>query len=396
MINREPSVEPADLLVVNREPYAIAEALSVGPAARWFRVETMRRADTLLDRLHATQPDLLLLGLVVPGADSLALCQQLKTDPATSDVPVIMTNISADPSEVTASFNAGADDFLIDPPHPGEVVARVRLMLRIKRQYESLLNDNQQLAERLIIKNRELEDALIEVSNARLMSDHIVSNLAHELKTPLLQVKSAVGMLRTDWQDGGPSLVDKLIGHAVAATARLESVIANLGQLASVMQPAKVEPFRLQDAVYTAIRQLGREWQWAPTNATARIHVYLDGIPPVQSDRSGISQVLQQLVDNALKFSPDGGPIEILAWKGDGGVWLAVRDYGIGIAKSEYQNIFRAFYQVNSSTTRPFGGAGIGLTIVKMILDKLNVPFDLDSVSGEGSTFRFWLPLAKL
>ncbi len=396
MINRETNVEPAHLLVVNREPFAIAEALTAGPAARWFRVETMRRADTLLDRLHTAQPDLLLLGLVVPGADSLVLCRQLKTDPATSDVPVIMTNISADPAEVTASFNAGADDFLIDPPYPGEVVARVRLMLRIKRQYESLLNDNRQLAERLIIKNRELENALIEVSNARLMSDHIVSNLAHELKTPLLQVKSAVGMLRTDWRDGGPTLVDKLIGHAVAATARLEGVIANLGQLASVMQPSKVEPFRLQDAVYTAIRQLGREWQWVPTNAIARVTVYLDGAAPVQSDRSGISQVLQQLIDNALKFSPEGGPIEISAWEGDGGLWVAVRDYGIGIAESEYQNIFRAFYQVNSSTTRPFGGAGIGLTIVKMILDKLNVPFEMDSTPGQGSTFRFWLPLAEL
>ena len=68
-------------------------------------------------------------------------------------------------------------------------------------------------------------------------------------------------------------LVDKLIGHAVAATARLESVIANLGQLASVMQPAKMEPFRLQDAVHTALRQLGREWQWATTNASARVTI---------------------------------------------------------------------------------------------------------------------------
>jgi two-component system sensor histidine kinase VicK len=162
------------------------------------------------------------------------------------------------------------------------------------------------------------------------------------------------------------------------------------------MQPAKQEPFRLQDAVHTAVRQLGREWQWAATNATERISVYLDNVPPVQSDRSGVSQVLQQLIDNALKFSPEGGPIEILAGEGDGGVWVAVRDYGIGIAKHEYQNIFRAFYQVNSSTTRPFGGAGIGLTIVKMILDKLSVPFELDSAPGEGSTFRFWLPLAEL
>ncbi len=396
MINRETDVEPAHLLVVNREPHAIAEALTAGPAARWFRVETMRRADTLIDRLHTAQPDLLLLGLVVPGADSLVLCRQLKTDPATSDVPVIMTNISADPSEVIASFNAGADDFLIDPPYPGEVVARVRLMLRMKRQYESLLRDNLELAERLLVKNRELEAALTEVSNARLMSDHIVSNLAHELKTPLLQVKSAVGMLRTDWREGGPTLVDKLIGHAVAATARLEGVIANLGQLASVMQPSKVEPFRLQDAVYTAVRQLGREWQLAATNAVSRVVVYLDGIPPVQSDRSGVTQVLQQLIDNALKFSPEGGPIEICAWEGDGGLWVAVQDNGIGIAENEYDNIFRAFYQVNSSTTRPFGGAGIGLTIVKMILDKLKVPFELDSVPGHGSTFRFWLPLAEL
>lgn len=386
-------VEQATLLVVNREPQLIAGELS---DTQQFRVEMLYKADSLFDHIHVLQPDVILLGVAVPGADSFKLCKQLKKDATTGFLPVIMTGIHSG-KEAVASFDAGADDMLLDPPEPGEVVARVRVLLRLKRQYDALLLENRQLAERLVQQNQALEDALQEVNNTKEVTDSIIYNLSHELRTPLLQVKSAVSMLRTDGRDGGPELMDTLIGHAVAATAKLEGVVANLTQLTSAMLHAakrqKPETFRVQDAVNSAIRQRSR--QWASSADVSRIVLYLDDVPLVLGNKGGVTQVLQQLIDNAIKFSPSGGPIEVIAQQFGDQVWLAVRDYGIGIAEEHLTNIFKRFYQVDASAKRTFGGAGVGLAIAKLITDRLGTQIEVQSELGKGSTFGFMLPVAK-
>ncbi len=383
-------VELATLLVVNREPQIIANELS---DTHQFRVELLHKADSLFDHIHALHPDVILLGLGVPGADSLKLCKQLKKDVATGFLPVIMTGIHSG-EEAVASFNAGADDMLLDPPEPGEVIARVRVLLRLKRQYDALLTENRQLAERLVQQNQALADALQEVSNTKQITDNIVYNLSHELRTPLLQVKSAVSMLRTDGRDGGPEFMDNLIVHAVAATARLEGVIQNLTQLTSAMlgKRSTPEPFRVQDAVNNTLRQRNR--QWLSNKDADRIVLKLDDVPMVLGERGGVTQVLQQLIANAIKFSPKGGPVEVIAQQHGEDVWIAVRDNGIGIAAEHLENIFKRFYQVDGSSIRAFGGAGVGLAIVKLILDRMDTRIEVESELGVGSTFGFKLPIA--
>lgn len=379
----------ATLLIINREPQTIAKALF---DTHQFRVETLHGTDTLFDRVHTLHPDIVLLGFAMPGVDSLTVCRQLKLD-ASSFLPIIMTDIH-NGHDATASYDAGADDLLLEPLQPGEIVARVRLMLRFKRQYDGLLHENRKLAERMLVQNRQLEDALHEVQQAREMTDNIMHNLAHELRTPLLQVKSAVAMLRSDGRDGGQEFSENLLGHAYAATTRLEDVVNNLNQLISAIQPQKHQAIRVQDSIQSALRQLGRKW--SSSNDVKRIVLHLDAVPPVIGDRSAVAQVVQQLLDNALKFSPKGGPVEIYAHREDANVSIAIHDYGIGIEPENMSKIFKAFYQVDSSTTRSFGGAGIGLTIVKMLLDGMDTHVEVKSTPGVGSIFSFMLPVATL
>jgi signal transduction histidine kinase len=120
----------------------------------------------------------------------------------------------------------------------------------------------------------------------------------------------------------------------------------------------------------------------------------MDNVPLVLGDRGGLAQVLQQLIDNALKFSPDGGPVEVIGERCDGTVRVAVRDTGIGIPQDQIGRIFQAFYQIDSSTTRSFGGTGVGLAIAKLILDKMGTTIKVESKPGVGSTFSFMLPIA--
>jgi signal transduction histidine kinase len=111
------------------------------------------------------------------------------------------------------------------------------------------------------------------------------------------------------------------------------------------------------------------------------------------TDRQVLSRVLQNLVDNALKYSPDGSPCEIEA-RGDAEhLVFWVRDYGIGIPQEEQPRIFDRFYQVDSSSTRTFRGAGLGLSLVQDLLEHIGGTIEVDSIPGEGSRFTVTLPV---
>jgi signal transduction histidine kinase len=105
---------------------------------------------------------------------------------------------------------------------------------------------------------------------------------------------------------------------------------------------------------------------------------------------------MQLLIDNALKFGDDK-PIKVIGQKrNDGTVYIAVQDEGIGIAKDKLKNVFDSFYQIDSSSTRRYGGAGVGLALVKLILDHHQTDIQVDSQEGKGSTFWFTLPIVEM
>ncbi|MCA9913170.1 MAG: ATP-binding protein, partial [Anaerolineae bacterium] len=157
----------------------------------------------------------------------------------------------------------------------------------------------------------------------------------------------------------------------------------------------RVGPIILRDAVEFARRSLGRVW--GRRSEAERIQVMLaENLPPVPADKQGLSTVMQLLMDNALKFSGKDQPIEVIGCLRDDHVYIAVRDYGIGIAQDKLQDIFESFYQVDSSSTRRYGGMGIGLALVKLILDHHNTEIHVDSELGKGSTFWFLLPWVDL
>ncbi len=376
----------ATLLVVNTESRPITQWLT---DSHQFKVESLRQPDRIFDRVRSLHPDVVLLGFTLPDVNSLTVCQQLKND-TKGFLPVIMTGVNS-PADATASLKAGADELLSDTLSADDMVARVQMILRLKRKYDSVVTENRQLGERMAAQKKQIDDALGEIKQMREMSDNIIYNLGHELRTPLLQIKSSVSMLRTDGREGGPDFTDSLIKQATQATARLEDVVNNLNEMIAAMQPPRREPFRVQDAVHTAMRQLSR--RWSSSNDVGRIVLHTMDAPLVLGDRKAISQVIQQVIDNALKFSPNGGTVDVRIEVRGECVRVSIQDRGIGIAEENRDRIFRAFYQVDSSTSRPFGGAGVGLTIVKKLMDGMNIPIIIESAPKKGSTFAFDLPL---
>lgn len=219
-----------------------------------------------------------------------------------------------------------------------------------------------------------------------LLKNAIVHNVSHELKTPLLQVKSAIHLLAEETTD------NKLTEMAIQSTARLESIVKNITLLSNTIHD-KFSPILIQESIDHAIRHLRRSWQHK--DAVERIRIQIDPhLPPALADKQAISIVIQQLLDNALKFSK--GQVELNAIVLDQDIEISVIDYGIGIEQDKFNRIFESFYQVDSSTTRRYNGVGVGLAIAKYIVERHQSHIVVKSSPQHGSTFSFKLRKAQL
>jgi signal transduction histidine kinase len=236
---------------------------------------------------------------------------------------------------------------------------------------------------------------LIDTQEIDLLKSEIITTVSHELSTPLVQVKAAVSLLVEDFAQHGSAEQGRIGAMATQAVARLESVIDNIKQLAQTHH-IRLNPVTIGDAVDLAVRQLDRSW--ASRGARERIEKRLDAdLPLVWADKRALARLLQLLMDNALKFSPPDSPVRVLAWPESATlVWIGVQDFGIGIPKTEHDQIFEAFYLVDGSSTRRYGGTGTGLALALLLANGMNTTIELDSEPGEGSTFSFTLRAVDL
>lgn len=259
----------------------------------------------------------------------------------------------------------------------------------------SLLDPYLQLRDELLIAQGTIAQLREEAISAQrlkhelaLLKHAIVRNVSHELGTPLLQVKSAVGMLNQDSVTNA-----KLIEYAKEATGRLESVIKNITLLGQSLNISP-GPVVVRDVLEAARRNLRRAWEKGDKIDLIRSEIAPD-LSPAIADKQGLVTVLQLLIDNALKFGK-GKPVTVRAVREGDEIVISVHDQGIGIAQDKIDAIFDSFYQIDDSSTRHYGGAGVGLAIVKLILDYHKSEIRVSSELGVGSTFAFRLPVARI
>ena len=391
-----PTIEPEQytILIVDGTPTS-ADNIRAYLAATGYQVEVTHFGSEAWDLIQQHQPDLIVLDMHLPDADGLNICKRIKREEALGFLPVIMTTSDTEADLRLAGMLSGADEYLLKPVDGAALLARVRALLSAKKRFDMLVATNRALADDLARQNQQLEEALRVARDLDVLKSAIVRNVGHELRTPLLQVKSAVALLAEQIHASDPEGVDRLLDMAQQATTRLEETIGNITQLGEISN-VKREPVVLDESVELALRNLRRRWSSREETERVKKH-YSANLPLVMGDRRGIAQVLQLLLDNALKFSPNGGPVEVLIkTHKDEQVWIGVRDYGIGIAEDQLERIFESFYQVDSSPTRSFGGAGVGLFLARLLLDKMGSRIDVKSELGKGSTFSFTLPQAHL
>lgn len=336
------------------------------------QVVSATRLANIWDQLGHEIPDALIL--TADDKAHLDFLQELHASPG--ERPALVLCINDLPDE---RFDSLVDLVLPQINHP-----------LIAYQIQQAINQHQQntrLERNLADLEHKQADHWQAIADIEALQHAIVHNVSHELGTPLLQVKSAVALIAEDITN------NTLVDYALRATARLEAAVKNITQLAASVDDMQMTPLLIHENIDSALRDLRRTWEHQ--QHLTRINITLDKkLPPAKGDRQGITIVLQQLIDNALKFSDDR--VEVSAQQVDDYIHIAVRDYGIGIDPDQLAKIFDSFYQVDLKANRKFGGTGVGLANVRLILDRHGVDIDVKSQKDKGSTFSFELPVADL
>jgi signal transduction histidine kinase len=224
----------------------------------------------------------------------------------------------------------------------------------------------------------------------RLRRD-LVANVSHELKTPISALRAHMENLLDGVEEPNPAVLAVMLQQADRLT-RLVDQLLDLSRMESGDLPLALEPVQLAGLVDRVMDEV----TVARPERARTLHLDNDvspDLPPVEADPERIHQVLFNLLDNAFRFTPDGGSVRVRAVRANGACEVSVEDTGPGIPKEHLPLVFERFYRVDPSRSRDDGGTGIGLAIARSIVDAHGGRIWAESVEGKGSTFRFELPL---
>jgi len=221
--------------------------------------------------------------------------------------------------------------------------------------------------------------------------DKFLNAASHDLRTPVTTMKIYVQLMVEQVERSGHSTELPYLQKIEQQLNKLNALIGNLLDV-SRMQPVKfhvsVEPVNMDTIIDRTIKQ------YTPTLKKHRLVVNGGVDKPVDGEENRLQQVMNNLVDNAIKFSPQGGTVTIDVTSEDEGLAIRVKDEGVGIAKEDLPNIFNRYYKMNKNDKK-FSGLGIGLFTSKSIVEACGGTLHAESEPGKGSTFVLWLQFAE-
>ncbi len=247
-----------------------------------------------------------------------------------------------------------------------------------------------QVYEKLEAYEQQLKDAYQKLEDLTKLKHAMVQNISHEVRTPITFIKGYVELIA----EGGMGAINEeqrhsleIVSHKADEIVRIVNEIITLQPLASGDLERAIVPVEpmLQRVVVVFQRKT------AGTDITLNLRSVESGLK-IYGDLERVSQLCYNLLDNAVKFSPDGGHIWVSAECEDIYVHLTFVDEGVGISQNRISKVFDTFYQVDGSTSRRFGGLGLGLAVVKRVVDAHQGKIWVESEVGKGSTFHVLLP----
>lgn len=405
------------LIVDDRDENLVAlDAVLSDPGYRIVRARSGREAlKEVLDQDFA----LILLDVLMPGVDGYETAVLIRERPRSRQTPIIfLTANDWGTQQVFRGYTVGAVDYLVKPVAPDVLRSKVAVFVELFNKQEALRVAQEELESRIAERTRELasanvalsaeieervrieqdrvnllqreQAARLEAEAANRLKDEFLATLSHELRTPLNAIMGWAHVLGQSTGDR-PTVqrAADVIRQNASAQAQLIEDILDVSRIVGGRVVLDVAPVELRRVVEDSIESL------APAASAKNIHVERrlgDGVH-VLGDRERLQQIVWNLVSNALKFTPKGGRVEVELTEDDGDAAVRVTDTGIGIPRDFLPFVFDRFRQADSSKSRRHSGLGLGMAIVRHLVELHGGTVSAESDGdGKGATFRVRLP----
>ncbi len=319
-----------------------------------------------LEALNHISPDLILLDVDMPRLDGYSVCQRIKADERTGHIPVIFISALDELGDKVRAFEVGGVDYILKPFNVEELMMRVASQILLAKQ------------QREIIRLGEIKDNLIRT-------------VSHDLKNPIHIVMGYAGLL-LDVHDLSPEQIAEMAQQIHKSADKMYQLVTNLLDLTQI-EAGVMWDFK-PVSINSLIEDVLPEHLLIAQQRGIKIDWKAPSVPmTVNGDPMRLQQVFNNLISNAIKYTPQGGKITLDLWQEDEQLFIGVKDTGLGIPEADLPHIFEKFYRVNTAIHREQEGTGLGLSIIQVIVQEHGGTVRVDSVEGQGSTFTIQLPL---
>jgi signal transduction histidine kinase len=364
------------ILVVEDEE-AILEIITFFLEDEGYRVLQSLNGEAALSHLEEAKPDLIISDIRMPGMDGFALCEAVRANPDFGQLPFIFLTGRDERADVRRGMGLGADDYLTKPFEPEELLSAVQVRLA---------------------RAAETQAAIVRAGSG--LQDQIIQSLTHEFRTPLSLVVGYTQLLESTGQDLQEGDFESVMDGLHAGSRRLVSLVEDF-LLLSKLRTGKIAEEVAEEPVTAIVPDMMVRvvaGQVSSQASAKNVDLTVEcGVPDlaVRISRQHLGDIIARLLDNAVKFSKrDGGQVLVRTTQEQGSWVLSIADDGIGIREEAHGWIFEAFQQVDRSHMEQ-QGTGVGLTIVKGLVEIYGGRIGLESTPGEGSTFSVWLPIVS-
>ncbi|QXM05775.1 hybrid sensor histidine kinase/response regulator [Crassaminicella indica] len=349
------------------------------------------QGNEVLKYVRVEKPDLILLDIIMPKMDGYEVCEILKKDTRTEDIPIIFLTGQSRIEDVAKGFEVGAVDYINKPFHEVELIARVKTHLQLKKLHDKLKKSNEQLQK----INMELLKAN-EIIQYNKLQTEFFANISHEFRTPLNLIFSTIQLFELCMQDHLDIKENKYIKIMKQNCYRLLRLVNNLIDITKI------------DSGYFEIDLQNHNIVDIVENITLSISEYIERNDLklifdtdveekiIACDVDKIERIILNLLSNAIKFTKSGGNIIVKIYDKKEKVVISVKDTGKGIPKDKIDTIFERFMQIDKSLSRKREGSGIGLSLVKALVEMHGGEIFVKSEYGKGTEFIIELPAKVL
>jgi len=353
------------------------------------------------------KPDLILLDIMMPEMDGYEVCEKLKGNKETKDIPIIFLTAKNEMEDLVKGFALGAVDYITKPFKKEELISRVLTHLELKRSRDIIEDQKQQLelknisilehSKKVEYLNHQLKQQNIQLQELINTKDKFFSIISHDLKGPLYNIITFTDLILENYDNFSKEKLLKIVRSLKDSTMSSNKLLENLLEWArsqtGVMkhEPKKIELFYLLEEVLSSKEKIASAKEISIELVDCQEHF-------VFADESMLNTVLRNLISNAIKFTPKKGLIKIIGKekkKGNKGfLELEINDSGIGIKEEVIPDLFK-IDKKNTSRKGTEGekGTGLGLILCKEFVKKNKGNIEVNSQLGKGSSFIFTIPL---